>query len=141
MANGRTPAGGDRSEITFTDAEGGRVDNADAAAAAEIVEYAGDYEIARTYMTRGPATPEWTPPGEVPADVAEFVKDTWDVYVRDGSGIYQLVTTLPGLLEALEVANHPEAAQRAAVEQFTTAAAWQAAPDSLKATVQDWLEE
>lgn len=138
----RTPAGGDRSEITFLDNEGRPTDGPERAVEAEIREYAGDVMIRRTYMARGDAEelPMWTPPGEVRAepDVSDPTKNTWNVWDSD-EGIYRLATTVESLLSALGKDRATEAEQRAFLTNLTTLPSFRAAPPELKQDVAQWL--
>jgi hypothetical protein len=149
MADGKTPIGADRSEILLFDASGARTDDPNRAVTAEIIEYAGDVQVQRTYLNRGRGAgrptaasraPEWTPPGDVvdEPDVADATKNTWDVTVMVG-GQVRFVETLPDLLLSLGVADAPEAEQKAAVETIRPLPSWAAAPPALRTVVDDWL--
>lgn len=138
----RTPAGGDRSEITFLDANGNPVDSAADAVEAEIREYVGDVMIRRTYMEapRADRTPTWTPPGQAVGepDAYDFAKNTWDVWAND-EGSYRLATTTDSLLQAVGLATAPEAEQRDFLINLMRLPSWNAAPLELKQDVTHWL--
>lgn len=142
--NERTPAGGDRSEVTFTDATGKVLPDATGAVEAEIREYAEDVMIARTYMAvPAPTTlPTWTPPGAVLAepDVADSTKNTWGVYDQD-HGIYRLANTTASLLSATDMGHADVEAQRRFLLNLMTLPSWQAAPPELKQDVSHWLAQ
>jgi len=142
--NERTPAGGDRSEITFTDATGKVLPDATGAVEAEIREYADNIMIARTYMAvPAPTTlPTWSPPGDVLAepDVADAVKSTWNVWAYD-DGILRLATTTASLLDGVGLSSAPEAEQRDFLINLLKLPSWQAAPLELKQDVAHWLAQ
>lgn len=139
----RTPAGGDRSEITFLDASGNVLPDERGAAEVKICEYAGDIMIRRYYMEIAPADriPTWTPPGDTPDEphAADTTKlSTWDIYDSD-NGILRLATTTDSLLHAVGLAGADEAEQRRFLANMLTMPAWNAAPDELKQDVTHWL--
>jgi Na+-translocating ferredoxin:NAD+ oxidoreductase RnfD subunit len=142
--NERTPAGGDRSEITFTDATGKVLPDATGAVEAEIREYADNIMIARTYMAvpTPDQIPTWTPPGDVLAepDVADAVKSTWNVWASD-DGILRLVTTVDSLLDAMGLTNASVAEKRDFLLNLLKLPSWQAAPLELKQDVAHWIAQ
>ena len=138
----RTPAGGDRSEITYFDRDGNITTTPDDAVEVEIREYAGDILIARTYMDRTAVTPTWTPPGDVLAepDVSDQAKNTWSVYSHD-DGIFRLANTVDSLLSAMDMGAAAPQEQRAFLLNLMSLPSWAAAPLELRQDAAHWLTQ
>lgn len=58
----------------------------------------------------------------------------WDVYAGD-----KLLDTLDELIDLMQMADQPVVEQKRAVRAFTGLPAWEAAPDSLKQQVVEFL--
>lgn len=139
---GPTPGGGNRAVSYAFDAEGNEVSDMAKARTAEIVEYDGEIELGRTYVTLDPSERL----AEIPVasdasatDDSDWIKHgTWDLY-EYRAGQMVLVTTLTQLLEVLGWSGLPPRERRDHIANLMTLPSWTPAPADLKTEVAAWL--
>lgn len=132
------------SDVQWFAPDGTPLPSPEGASAAEITEYLDGVPVRRTYGTLDPAVADVSI--EAPDFVCEsedWLKSSWDLWAdqarRDGTVEYRPVDTLDGLFTSRGLHHLTPAEQRTAVCHLLELPVWDAAPETLKGEVYEWL--